>query len=181
MSNYTIDLRHVCEIYGRDEVESWFMAYDMLDYLSLEQVNKILENNPNYKQKLAKKIVDHYFMREIGYETPALFSHFAKVKMNEIMEAKLPILWSKYIEFDPLVNVDYVESYTRNIEGTSKNNSETTGNESATDDRTQKNEGRTNSTSNDTSSGLIVNSDTPQRTNFKRSNFRWLLCFINYC
>lgn len=181
MSDYTIDLRHVCDIYGRDEVESWFMDYDMADYLSNEQINKILENNPNYKKKLAKKIVDHYFMREIGYETPALFSHFAKVKMNEIMEAKLPILWSKYIEYDPLVNVDYVESYTRNIEGTNKTDSETTGLENVKDKRTQDNVGKTTSQSKDTSSGLIVNSDTPQRTNFKRRYFNRRLCFIYYC
>ena len=44
MSDYTIDLKHVCDIYGRDEVESWFMAYDMNDYLSQEQISKILEN-----------------------------------------------------------------------------------------------------------------------------------------
>lgn len=178
MSDYTIDLRHVCDIYGRDEVESWFMAYDMSDYLNPEQINKILENNPNYKKKLAKKIVDHYFMREIGYETPALFSHFAKVKMNEIMEAKLPILWSKYIEFDPLVNVDYVESYTRNIEGTNKTDSETNGEEKVKEKRTQDSEGKTVSSSEDTSSGLIVNSDTPQRTNFKRSNITVALTLL---
>ena len=162
MSDYTIDLRHVCDIYGRDEVESWFMSYDMTDYLKPEQISKIMENNPNYKKKLAKKIVDHYYMREIGYETPALFSHFAKVKMNEIMEAKLPILWSKYIEFDPLVNVDYVESYTRNIKGENQTQSETDTSENVKDKRSQENEGETTSVSKDESSGLIVNSDTPQ-------------------
>lgn len=78
MSDYTIDLRHVCDIYGRNEVESWFMAYDMRDYLSQEQIDKILENNPNYKQKLARKIVDHYFMREIAYETPRFIFSFRK-------------------------------------------------------------------------------------------------------
>lgn len=162
MSTYTIELRKVIDIYGRDEVESWFSSYNLSDYLTPEQIAKIQSSSNWSKEKLARKIVDHYYMREIGYETPALFSHFAKVKMNEIMEQKLPIIWSKYIEFDPLVNVDYVESYTRNIEGTSQNNSETKGNEVAKGDRLQKNEGRTNSTSEDNGSGLIVNSDTPQ-------------------
>ena len=91
-----------------------------------------------------------------------LFSHFAKVKMNEIMEQKLPIIWSKYIDFDPLVNVDYVESYTRNILGNTENTSNTSGNEKINEVREQENEGTTTSTSTDNSSGLIVNSDTPQ-------------------
>ena len=165
MSDYTIDLRHVCEIYGRNEVESWFSSYNLNDYLSQEQIDKIMETGNWSKEKLAKKIVDHYFMREIGYETPALFSHFAKVKMNEIMEEKLPIIWSKYIEFDPLVNVDYVESYTRNIKGENESNSKSNSNEVAKNNRTQENNGETLSTSKDESSGLIVNSDTPQRQN----------------
>lgn len=162
MSNYTIDLRHVCDIYGRGEVESWFMDYNLEDYLSQEQIAKIQEASQWSKQKLARKIVDHYFMREIAYETPALFKHFARVKMNEIMEQKLPIIWSKYIEFDPLVNVDYVESYTRNIKGENQTQSETEGNEKVKDKRVQENEGSTTSSSVDKSSGLIINSDTPQ-------------------
>lgn len=181
MSDYTIDLRHVCDIYGRDEVESWFKDYDMTDYLSLDQINKILTNNPNYKEKLARKIIDHYYMREIAYETPALFKHFARVKMNEIMEQKLPLLWSKYIEYDPLVNVDYVESYTRNIEGTNKTDSKTDSNEKVKDERSQSNDGLTKSTSQDTSSGLIVNSDTPQGQINKEAILGRFLCFIYYC
>lgn len=110
-----------------------------------------------------------------------LFSHFAKVKMNEIMEQKLPILWSKYIEFDPLVNVDYIESYTRNIEGSNKTDSETTGNEKVKDKRTQDTSGKTTSESQDNSSGLIVNSDTPQRSNFKTRYFNRRLRFFYYC
>lgn len=110
-----------------------------------------------------------------------LFAHFVKVKMNEIMEQKLPIIWSKYIEFDPLVNVDYVESYTRNIEGTNQNTSETEGNEKVKENRTQENTGTTTSKSVDNSSGLIVNSDTPQRSDFKTSNTARGICFIYYC
>ena len=165
MSDYTIDVRHICDIYGRKEVESWFSSYNLSDYLSDDQIAKIQEASQWSKEKLAKKIIDHYYMREIAYETPALFAHFAKVKMNEIMEQKLPIIWSKYIEYDPLVNVDYVESYTRNIKGENESKSETSGTESAKDKRTQENNGETTSTSKDNSSGLIINSDTPQRTN----------------
>lgn len=162
MADYTIQLRDVCNIYGRNEVESWFSSYVMSDYLSQEQIERIREASNWTPEKLARKIVDHYYMREIGYETPALFAHFAKVKMNELMESKLPLIWSKYIEFNPLVNVDYVESYTRNIEGTETKASSTTGDETIHNEGENNSEGSTSSTTNTESSGLEVKSDTPQ-------------------
>lgn len=144
MASYTIELRRVCEIYGRDTVENWFKSYNIEDYLSPSQIEILTKAGLWNKEKLAKKIVDHYFMREIGFETPALFEHFAKVEMQEIMEYYLPLIYSTSIEFDPLVNVDYTETFEREIEGSAEN------------------QGSSNSSSNNTSSGLSVNSDTPQ-------------------
>lgn len=144
MASYTIELRRVCEIYGRDTVENWFKSYNIEDYLSPSQIETLTKAELWNKEKLAKKIVDHYFMREIGFETPALFEHFAKVEMQEIMEYYLPLIYSTAIEFDPLVNVDYTETFEREIEGSAEN------------------QGSSNSSSNNNSSGLSVNSDTPQ-------------------
>lgn len=70
MATYTIELRKVCSIYGRDEVENWFKSYNLEDYLTREQIAQIEKYNVWTKEKLAKKIVDHYYMREIGFETP---------------------------------------------------------------------------------------------------------------
>ena len=86
MATYTIELRKVCDLYGRDEVEKWFKSYNLQDYLTQEQIQVLQTENIWTKDKLAKMIVDHYFMREIGFETPALFRHYAKVTMQEIME-----------------------------------------------------------------------------------------------
>lgn len=86
MATYTIELRKVCDLYGRDEVENWFKSYNLNDYLTQEQIQVLQKENIWTKDKLAKMIVDHYFMREIGFETPALFRHYAKVTMQEIME-----------------------------------------------------------------------------------------------
>lgn len=86
MATYTIELRKVCDLYGRDEVENWFKSYNLQDYLTQEQIQVLQTENIWTKDKLAKMIVDHYFMREIGFETPALFRHYAKVTMHEIME-----------------------------------------------------------------------------------------------
>lgn len=147
MSKYTIELRQLFDstyfspqLYSRDEVESWFKDYELSDYLTLEEISVINQRGVWNKDKLARKIVDHYYMREIGFETPVLFKHYAKVYMQEAMEKYLPLIYSASIKYDPLVNVDYTETFTRNIDNTSN--------------------GSTSSNSN--SSGLNVASDTPQ-------------------
>lgn len=140
MSKYTMQLRYVCDIMGRDKVEEWFKSYDMYDYLRSDEVALIMQNNVWSKDKLARKIVDHYYMREIGFETIGLFKHYVKVKMQELMEEKLPLIYSSAIKYDPLVNVDFTETFTREIENTGESTSESSNN----------------------SSGLGVNSDTPE-------------------
>ena len=144
MAKYTIELRKVCDIYKREEVEKWFKSYDLTDFLTPEQIEIITNANIWNKDKLAKKIVDHYFMREIGFETPALFSHYAKVTMQELMEEKLPLIYSSCIKYDPLINVDYTETFERKQEGTASNN------------------GESNSNSNSNSESLNINNSTPQ-------------------
>lgn len=144
MAKYTVELRKVCETYGREEVENWFKSYNLQEFLTPEQI--IVLNKPNVwsKERLAKKIVDHYFMREIGFETPWLFRHYAISTMNEIMEKYLLLIYSKFLEYDPLSSVDYVEEYTRTI------------------DAENESQGNSNSSSSNNSSGLNVTSDTPQ-------------------
>lgn len=138
MSKYTTELRFVCASYSRPIVEGWFKDYELSDYLTPAQI-EVIENAGIWnKSKLAKKIVDHYYMREIGLETPSLFQHYAKVYMQEIMERKLPLIYSNSIQYDPLVNVDYTETFNRNASGIA------------------------NSSSTNNGSGLAVNSDTPQ-------------------
>lgn len=144
MASYTIELRKVIDYYGREEVEKWFKSYDITHYLTPSQIEQIEKFNVWSKDRLAKKIVDNYYMREIGFETPALFRHFALIEMEKIMERYLPKIYSNFLEYDPLSNVDFTEEYTREIIGESNN------------------QGRSNSNSSNNSSGLNVNSDTPQ-------------------
>lgn len=140
MAKYTIQLRNLIELVGEDTVKSWFTDYELSDYLTAEEIAVINERGTWTKEKLAQMIVDHYYIYEIGFETPALFKHQAKVAMREIMEEKAPLIYSAAIQYDPLVNVDYTESYD------SQSNSQS----------------QSNSTSKTGTSGLSVNSDTPQ-------------------
>lgn len=142
MAKYTIELRKIVETLDRNEVESWFKDWELSDYLTADEIEVIEDRGTFSKDKLARLIVDHYYMREIAYETVALFKHQVKVAMREIMEEKAPLIYSAAIAYDPLVNVDFTESY----ESDNRNN------------------GRTDNTNSSTSSGsgLTVNSDTPQ-------------------
>lgn len=148
MAKYTMQLRALFEpvifnppLFTRNEVEGWFKDYNMFDYLTPEQVAVIQESNIWSKDRLAKKIVNHYYMEEIGEETPALFKHYAKVKMEELMEEYLPLIYSASIQYDPLVNVDFTESFEK-ARGENVDSS-----------------GTTTSNSND----ITLNSDTPQK------------------
>lgn len=154
MADYTILLKDLFtpnrfgfSYFTRAEVESWFMDYELSDYLTAEQIEKITAAGMWSKEKLASKIVDHYFMREIGYETPALFQHFAKIKMKEIMEYELPVVYSNSLEYDPLESVLFDITETRKIKGTGESSSE----------------------SNSNGTGLSVASDTPQ-TNINKQD-----------
>lgn len=154
MSKYTFELRELFEpikfnppLFTRNEVEGFFKDYELTDYLTTEQIEVITENGVWSKDKLARKIVDHYYMRESGLETIGLFRHYAKVLMQELMEEYLPLIYSASIQYNPLINVDYTETFNRSADNT----------------------GESNSTSNNSASGLVVSSNTPQGQISKQS------------
>lgn len=111
MSRYTTELRLIVQNTSLEEVQSWFKDYELSDYLTEEEIAVINERGTWNKDKLAELIVDHYWMHEIGLETVALFKHQVKVAMREIMEEKLPLIYSASLKYDPLVNVDFTETY----------------------------------------------------------------------
>ena len=138
MSKYTTSFRSLIEggFVTREDIENIFKSYNMSDYLTEDEIEVINTRGTWTPEKLAKKIVDHYYLKDLGFETYAMFKHYAKIQMEEIMESKLPLIYSSAIKYDPLVNVDFTETLEREVNGTSS----ATGNGSA----------------------LVVNSDTPQ-------------------
>ena len=134
MATYSIELREMIDTFGMKEAVKWFSNYELTDYLTADEI-KVIESRGTWSQdKLSRKILEHYYMREIGFETPAEFIRKAKIAMQEIMEEKLPLIYSASIKYDPLVNVDFTETYSGTNTGESKSNSQ----------------------------GLTVQSDTPQ-------------------
>ena len=114
MSRYTTELRIIVQNTSLDEVEGWFKDYELSDYLTAQEIAIINDRGTWTKDKLASLIVQHYWMREIGLETVELFKHQAKVAMAEIMEEKALLIYSASLQYDPLVNVDFTETYTEN-------------------------------------------------------------------
>lgn len=138
MSKYTMELREIISTFGEDEVKGWFSQYELSDYLTTEEIQVVEEKGIWSKERLAQRIIDHYYTREIGTDAIGQWMLFIRDKMHEVMEIYIPLIYSSSIKFDPLVNVNYSEIYT----GSNTN--------------------RSDSTSNSSGSGLTVNSDTPQ-------------------
>ena len=91
----------------------------------------------NYRETLNNLILDNFLMDEIGFETPALFRHYLKTKMNEIMpyynilyKAQYEML-EKFSAFD---NVNLREEFNRSMEQdtTSTGTSTSNGSQSST-------------------------------------------------
>jgi hypothetical protein len=72
----------------------------------------------DYRKQLNDKLKEHYYFREIGLETPALFKRFLNRKMNEIMPYYNQLYESADLEFNPLWNIDLTETYTHNVADT---------------------------------------------------------------
>ena len=93
------------------------------------QLNEYPIFDEAYRPVLNKAILDYYYMYEIGFETPYLFRHYLKSKMNLIMP-KFNALFEaeKKILENPLGNTDLTETLMRNINSTGSSLSESTGN-----------------------------------------------------
>lgn len=136
MSKYTTELRWIVE-----------NGYDL-------QLNEYPIFDENYRQKLNQKIINHYYFREIGFETVGLFRFYLKQTMNEIMPYYNQLYESALLEIDPLNTINFTETLTRTkIGNDTKNFNENT---------TINSNGDSNSNSTKSTNFKDVESDTPQ-------------------
>lgn len=150
MSKYTTEVRYICEhLAGFEESQ----GLDKIDEIINNSWDKIFDFDvdifdPDYKSVLCKKILMHYYTREIGFETVGLWKLKLRTKLTEIMPYYNKMYESTLLEFDPLVDADYRTIH----EG--KDNSNTNLNQ------TTSNSG--NKTDNIGGNDYSVYSDTPQ-------------------
>lgn len=146
MSKYTTEVRFICET-NAGLVES--VGYNSVNDVVEKSWNKIFDFDfpifdENYRKILCKKILKHFYTREIGEETVGLWKLRLDTRLNEIMPYYNKLYETELFKFDPLTDVDYTRKHTLNRDETRKDNT------------TDSNSG------NSTASNESLYSDTPQ-------------------
>lgn len=119
-----------------------------------------------YRAVLNKKILDHYWFREIGQETPGLFKFYLNRTMNEIMPYYNQLYKTTILEYNPIHNADYTEEHT--ITREHDNVVDTTGSYEGTDNSVSTGNSTTHSSNEDSTTSTSdtnnkhVGIDTPQ-------------------
>ena len=143
MSYYTTEVRYLCESMTNVPLEN----FDNLK--GVRRIDAIIDSSKGnifdfeypifdeaYRGVLEKKILRHYYTREIGQETFGLFQLFLSDKMNEIMPYYNQLYQSELLKIEPLVSVSRKVSHegkgsenkTTKRNGTNSSNSNTNGN-----------------------------------------------------
>lgn len=134
MSQYTTEVRYICEdISGLTESVGRTSIDDVIDK-SWEEIfgTDFPMFDEDYRETLCKKILAHYYTREIGYETVGLWIFKLRVRMNEIMPYYNQMYESALLEFNPFKDFEYtVEHEGENSGSTSGSNSGTTSDSSS--------------------------------------------------
>lgn len=138
MATYSVQLRRIVETFGQTEVATWFSSYNLADYVLPDQLKVIEEAGFFNPTTIANHIIEKFWMREIGFETPGEFMRQAKIRMREIIARQAPLMYTVSVSYDPLINENFTETINR----------------------TTQNTGTTTSSAN--GSGISVASDTPQ-------------------
>ena len=185
MGKYTTEVRYICETYAGLEKS---VGYDGIDEVIDNSYLKIFNNDkiPMYKNEteahragLLKKILLHYYTREIGYETVGLWKLKLNQKMIEIMPYYNQLYESAELEFDPFKNVDVTRTHegeynddekVDNIRDTENHRGIHTTQESDTREDVTLRHSKTTTEGNDTRSNAVTKdgnswvlfSDTPQ-------------------
>lgn len=117
MSKYTTEVRFICESYaGLDESVDYDHVEEVIEnsYRKIFKINDIPMFNGEteaHRAGLFKKILLHYYTREIGYETVGLWKLKLNQKLIEIMPYYNQLYESELIQFDPLKNTDVTKTH----------------------------------------------------------------------
>ena len=109
ISKYTTELRYICEEYANLDKSEGFNSIPLIIARSWEKVFDFPFEvfDQNYRQVLCKKIIMHYYTREIGFETVGLWKLKMQTKLNEIMPYYNKLYETTLLEYDPLIDADY--------------------------------------------------------------------------
>lgn len=152
MAKYTTEVRNICESKAGLEESKGFNNIDSILDNSWDKIftTQCTFFDNNYRPVLCKKILKHYYTREIGLETAGLWMLFMNRKLEEIMPYYNQMYESELLEFNPLYTMDLHKS--RSIMGTEN------GTESGTEAGTKNN--TVNTTESDRQGGTTATSSS---------------------
>lgn len=112
MANYTTQLRTIIEMYSSKKRG----GYSEIQAQITEARPKIFDFpypifDRNYKEALERKILTHFYTREICEETVGLWKLRLADKMNEIMPYYNQLYESELLKFNPFHDIDYVMTH----------------------------------------------------------------------
>lgn len=108
MSRYTTEVRYICEQKSNLQESVGFANVDNVLNNSWDKIftTRCTFFDESYRPVLCKKILKHYYTREIGAETVGLWMLWLNTKLEEIMPYYNQLYRSELIQLDPLKNVD---------------------------------------------------------------------------
>ena len=151
MSKYTTEVRFICEqASGLTESKGYNDTNSIIDLAIPKVFNfdfPIFDEE--YRGVLERKILKHFYTREIGEETVGLWKLRLDTRLNEIMPYYNKLYKSELLEFNPLYTVDLTrtrktdfdksESDDETIADTTTNTSTSTETENSNSDKTNTN------------------------------------------
>lgn len=189
-ASYTMDVRTICETYAEVESPAWSDQTNV-DTIIDSAIPKVFNFSfpifsEDYRKTLEHHILQHFYTREIAFQTVGRWKLGLQQKLNDIMPYYNKLYESQELDVDPFNNIDVTETSESSGNTTSKNNttrngtSVTTGSSETNDtaDGTSGTEtnGRTttNNSQDTTANRTDAFSDTPQGTLSNVDNLTYL-------
>jgi hypothetical protein len=147
MSKYTTEVRYICEFYaGLDESTDYSEIDKTIDLAQEHIFSEYPIFDEQYRSLLNKKILRHYYTREICEETLGLWKLRLNARMEEIMPYYNKLYESELLHFNPFYDVDLHTEHNRsentdsNGTSTSEQSNESTFNENDSRNRSENEE-----------------------------------------
>lgn len=115
MSKYTTEVRFICESAAGFSASKGGNSVDSVIEAARENIFNFDYPifDADYRAVLEKKILKHYYTREISEETVGLWKLRLNATLNEIMPFYNKMYESELLEFNPLYDVDYTRTGDR--------------------------------------------------------------------
>lgn len=125
MSKYTTEVRYICEQKAGLEESVGFANVDSVLNSAWDKIftTRCTFFDESYRPILCKKILKHYYTREIGAETVGLWLLWLNTRLEEIMPYYNQLYRSELLQFNPMQNINLTR--VKDIDGTETGNKET--------------------------------------------------------